>query len=106
GGDGAGGVTVMTGAGIAGGRGVLDGIKNSGVSPCMGRSAAVKGLVVMLLGGLGNVAGSMVAGVLLGVIEILSAAYIGTTQRDFFSFLILILILLCRPTGLFGTRTT
>ena len=50
--------------------------------------------------------GAMVAGLLLGMIEILSSAYIGTTERDFFSFAILILILLYRPTGLFGTRTT
>jgi branched-subunit amino acid ABC-type transport system permease component len=71
----------------------------------MGLGAAVKGLIVMLLGGLGNVPGAMVAGLMLGMIEILSAAYIGTTERDFFSFLILILILLWRPTGLFGTRT-
>ena len=55
---------------------------------------------------LGNVPGAMVAGLLLGMIEILSAAYIGTTERDFFSFAILILILIYRPTGLFGTRTT
>ena len=85
--------------------GVLDGIKNSGISPFMGLGAAVKGLIVMLLGGLGNVPGAMVAGLLLGMIEILSAAYIGTTERDFFSFAILILILLYRPTGLFGART-
>ena len=50
--------------------------------------------------------GAMVAGLLLGMIEILSSAYIGTTERDFFSFAILILILLYKPTGLFGTRTT
>lgn len=99
-------VTFMIGSGIAGVAGVLDGIKNSGVSPFMGLTAAVKGLIVMLLGGLGNVPGAMVAGLLLGMIEILSAAYIGTTSRDFFSFAILILILLYRPTGLFGTRTT
>lgn len=99
-------VTFMIGSGIAGVAGVLDGIKNSGISPFMGLSAAVKGLIVMLLGGLGNVPGAMVAGLLLGMIEILSAAYIGTTERDFFSFAILILILLYRPTGLFGTRTT
>ena len=98
-------VTFMIGSGIAGVAGVLDGIKNSGISPFMGLGAAVKGLIVMLLGGLGNVPGAMVAGLLLGMIEILSAAYIGTTERDFFSFLILILILLYRPTGLFGTRT-
>ncbi|HEV3184538.1 MAG TPA: branched-chain amino acid ABC transporter permease [Xanthobacteraceae bacterium] len=98
-------VTFMIGSGIAGIAGVLDGVKNSGISPFMGLSAAVKGLVVMLLGGLGNVIGAMVAGLMLGMIEILSAAYIGTTERDLFSFLILILILLYRPTGLFGTRT-
>lgn len=98
-------VTFAIGSAIAGIAGVLDGVKNSGVSPFMGLGAAVKGLVVMLLGGLGNVVGAMVGGLMLGMIEILSAAYIGTTERDLFSFLILILILLYRPTGLFGTRT-
>ena len=98
-------ITFIIGSGIACVAGVLDGIKNSAISPFMGLSAAVKGLIVMLLGGLGNVPGAMIAGLMLGMIEILSAAYIGTTERDFFSFLILILILLWRPTGLFGTRT-
>jgi branched-chain amino acid transport system permease protein len=98
-------ITFVIGSAVAGAAGVLDGIKNSSVSPFMGLGAAVKGLIVMLLGGLGNVPGAMVAGLMLGLIEILSAAYICTTERDFFSFLILILILLWRPTGLFGTRT-
>jgi branched-chain amino acid transport system permease protein len=98
-------ITFVIGSGVAGGAGGRDGLKNSGVAPFMGLGAAVKGLIVMLLGGLGNVPGAMVAGLMLGMIEILSAAYIGTTERDFFSFLILILILLWRPTGLFGTRT-
>ena len=98
-------ITFIIGSGIAGVAGVLDGIKNSNISPFMGLGAAVKGLIVMLLGGLGNVPGAMVAGLLLGMIEILSAAYIGTAERDLFSFLILILILLWRPTGLFGKRT-
>ncbi len=98
-------ITFIIGSAIAGVAGVLDGIKNSNISPFMGLGAAVKELIVMLLGGLGNVPGAMVAGLMLGMIEILSAAYIGTTERDFFSFLILILILLWRPTGLFGTRT-
>jgi len=98
-------ITFVIGSGIAGIAGVLDGIKNSGISPFMGLSAGVKGLIVMLLGGLGNVFGAMVAGLMLGMIEILSAAYIGTTERDLFSFMILILILIYKPTGLFGTRT-
>jgi branched-chain amino acid transport system permease protein len=98
-------ITFVIGSAIAGIAGVLDGVKNSSVSPFMGLGAAVKGLIVMLLGGLGNVPGAMIAGLMLGMIEILSSAYIGTTVRDLFSFLILILILLFRPTGLFGTRT-
>jgi branched-chain amino acid transport system permease protein len=98
-------ITFIVGSGMAGIAGVLVGLKDSSISPFMGLGVAVKGLIVMLLGGLGNVPGAMVAGLLLGMIEILSAAYIGSTERDFFSFLILILILLYRPTGLFGTRT-
>ncbi len=98
-------VTFIIASGIAGIAGVLDGIKNSAISHFMGLQVAVKGLVVMLLGGLGNVLGAMVGGLLLGMIEILSSAYIGTTERDFFTFAILILILVYRPTGLFGTRT-
>lgn len=98
-------VTFVIASGIAGIAGVLDGVKNSSISPFMGLAVAVKGLVVMLLGGLGNVLGAMVAGLLLGMVEILTAAYIGTSVRDFFTFAILILILLYRPTGLFGTRT-
>ena len=97
-------ITFIIGSAIAGIAGVLDGLKNSSISPFMGLGAAVKGLIVMLLGGLGNVPGAMVAGLILGTIEILSAAYIGTTERDLFSFLILILVLLYKPTGLFGTR--
>ena len=99
-------VTFIIASSIAGIAGVLDGVKNSNVSPFMGLEVAVKGLVVMLLGGLGNVTGAMIGGLLLGMIEILSAAYIGTTERDFVTFAILILILLYRPSGLFGTRTT
>ncbi|MDP7241725.1 MAG: branched-chain amino acid ABC transporter permease [Rhodospirillales bacterium] len=98
-------VTFILASAIAGIAGVLDGVKNSAISPFMGLQVAIKGLVVMLLGGLGNVRGAMVAGILLGMIEILTAAYLGSSMRDFFTFAILILILLYRPTGLFGTRT-
>ena len=98
-------LTFIIASGLAGVAGVLDGVKNSAISPFMGLEVAVKGLVVMLLGGLGNVLGAMVGGLILGVVEILTAAYLGTSVRDLFTFLILILILLYRPTGLFGTRT-
>jgi branched-chain amino acid transport system permease protein len=48
----------------------------------------------------------MVAGFILGLVEILSASYLGTSWRDFFTFAILISLLMFRPTGLFGTRVT
>lgn len=97
-------ITFVLASCLAGAAGVLDGIKNSAISPFMGLEVAVTALVCMLLGGLGNIAGAMVAGFILGMVEILSAAYMGTSLRDLFTFLILILILLYRPTGLFGTR--
>jgi branched-chain amino acid transport system permease protein len=97
-------VTFLVASLLAGIAGVLDGVKNSAISPHMGLEVAIKALVVMLLGGLGNVPGAMAAGIMLGVVEILTSAYIGTSVRDFFTFVILILILLYRPTGLFGTR--
>jgi branched-chain amino acid transport system permease protein len=97
-------VTFLVASLLAGIAGVLDGVKNSAISPHMGLEVAVKALVVMLLGGLGNVPGAMAAGILLGLVEILTSAYVGTSVRDFFTFLILILLLLYRPTGLFGTR--
>lgn len=89
---------------LAGAAGVLDGVKNSNISPFMGLEVAVKALVCMLLGGLGNIFGALVAGFMLGTIEILSSAYLGSGLRDFLTFVILITILLFRPTGLFGTR--
>ena len=98
-------VTFIVASALAGVAGVLDGVKNSAITPHMGLEVAVKALVVMLLGGLGNVPGAMVGGILLGMVEILTASYLGTSVRDFFTFLILILLLLYRPTGLFGTRT-
>lgn len=97
-------VVFLLASSLAGAAGVLDGVKNSNVSPFMGLEVAVKALVCMLIGGLGNIIGAMVAGLLLGTIEILSAAYIGTSLRDFMTFALLILILLYKPTGLFGTQ--
>lgn len=91
---------------LAGAAGVLDGVKTSSISPFMGLEVAVKALVCMLLGGLGNIIGAVVAGFLLGVVEVLSSAYFGSGPRDFLTFVILIGILLFKPTGLFGTQVT
>jgi branched-chain amino acid transport system permease protein len=62
----------------------------------------------MLLGGLGNVAGAMIGGLILGMAEVFSIVILPTeiNLQDIFSFGIMILILIFKPTGLFGTRIT
>ena len=64
----------------------------------------LKGLAIMLLGGLGNVTGAMLGGLIIGVVEVMSVAYLASSYRDAFAFAVMILILLVRPTGLFGAR--
>lgn len=96
--------TFLVASALAGAAGVLVGMIYSAVSPFMGVTMGLKGIVIMLMGGLGNVTGAMVGGLLLGVIEVLSIAYLASSYKDAFSFGVLIIILLLRPSGLFGLR--
>jgi branched-chain amino acid transport system permease protein len=57
----------------------------------------------MLLGGLGNINGAMLGGLILGVAEILSVGYLTSSYRDAFAFGVMILILIFKPSGLFGS---
>jgi branched-chain amino acid transport system permease protein len=66
----------------------------------------MKGFVGAVLGGLGRPAGAVVGGLLVGLAEILSAAYLSSAYKDAVPFLIILLVLFFRPTGLFGTRST
>jgi nucleoside-diphosphate-sugar epimerase len=66
----------------------------------------LKAFVAAVLGGIGSVPGAMVGGLLLGVIETLVTGYLSSTYRDAIAFVILIAILLFRPTGLFGAPQT
>jgi branched-chain amino acid transport system permease protein len=93
---------------LAGTAGVMIGIVFHAITPFIGLTFALKGLVVMLLGGLGNVAGAMIGGLILGMAEVLSIALLPTeiNLQDIFSFGIMIIILIFKPTGLFGTRVT
>ncbi len=65
-----------------------------------------KGLVVMVLGGLGSLPGAIVGGLLLGVLEFQATWFLGATYRDILAFLILFAILVFKPSGLVGARTT
>lgn len=72
------------------------------VSTDMGSMANLKSFAIVILGGLGNIPGAIFGGFLLGIVESLSAGYISTGYKDGVSFLILIVVLLIRPHGLFG----
>ena len=79
----------------------------------MGFMLGLKAFTAAVLGGIGNVAGAMIGGLLLGVIQGLGAGYIGdftggflgSHYQDIFAFMVLIIVLMFRPSGLFGERT-
>jgi len=97
-------VTFAIASALAGVSGVLTGLVYGSISPFMSGPATLKGLVVMLMGGLGNLMGAVVCGILLGILEIFSVAYLSASYRDSLTFVILILVLILRPEGLFGVR--
>jgi branched-chain amino acid transport system permease protein len=72
----------------------------------MGLLPGLKAFVAAVLGGIGSIPGAMVGGLLLGVVETFVSAYLSSTYRDAIAFVILIAILLYRPTGLFGSAPT
>lgn len=73
-------------------------------SPDVGSFPAIKSYVIVVLGGMGSMPGSIVASLLLGVLESFGAVYISYDYRDTFGLVILILVLLLRPQGLFGQK--
>ena len=98
--------TFVLGSMLAAAAGILVGLSNPKIDPLMGLMPGLKAFVAAVLGGIGSVPGAMVGGLLLGVIETLVTGYLSSTYRDAIAFVILVVILLYRPTGLFGASTT
>jgi len=96
-------VTFGVASALGGVAGVLVGLNFNAISPFMGIEMGIKGMAVMLIGGLGSIYGAMVGGLLLGIVEVLSVAYLESSLRDAFAFGLMILILIARPSGLFRT---
>lgn len=96
-------LTFALASALGGLAGVLVGLNFNAISPYMGVEMGIKGMAVMLIGGLGSIYGAMAGGLILGIAEVLSVAYLSSSWRDAFAFGLMILILLVRPRGLFST---
>jgi branched-chain amino acid transport system permease protein len=95
-------VTFAVGAALAGAAGVLYAIAYPQVYFAMGIIPGLKAFVAAVLGGIGSIPGAFIGALIMGQAEVLSASYISTPMRDAVAFTILILVLLVRPTGIFG----
>lgn len=87
---------------LAGVAGVLIGIVFNSVHFMMGEPLLLRAFVVIILGGLGSIPGALIAGLLIGIVQTLTVAYLSAGLADALVFSLLILVLLYRPTGLFG----
>ena len=97
-------VTFAIGSGLAAIAGVLLCSAYPTLMPTTGSMPGIKAFTAAVLGGIGSIPGAMLGGVLLGVIEIFSKAYISTQLSDAVVFAVLIVVLLIKPTGLLGKK--
>lgn len=94
----------LIGPALGGAAGLMVGLYYGQFRYDMGLTYGLKAFTAAILGGIGNIPGAMVGGLLLGVIEALGAAYLSIAWKDAIAFCVLILILIARPTGLLGER--
>jgi branched-chain amino acid transport system permease protein len=90
------------GAGLAGAAGTLWVVSGQVFNPYMGSVPAVKAFAIVIIGGLGSIPGAIIGGLLLGIAENFTVFTIGGAWKDAVAFLILIVVLIIKPTGLFG----
>jgi branched-chain amino acid transport system permease protein len=94
-------VSFLSGA-LGGAAGVLIGLNFNAIQPYMGEYMMLRGFAVIILGGLGDLRGALIAGLLLGLIEVFAAGYLSSTLKDVIGFALLVATLWFRPIGLFG----
>jgi branched-chain amino acid transport system permease protein len=94
--------TFAIGSALAAAGGILFGLDQITINPLMGVLTGLKAFVAAVLGGIGNIPGAVVGGLLIGLAEQLTAGYLSPDYRDAITFLILILMLLIKPEGLLG----
>lgn len=94
--------TFAIGSALAAAAGVLMGVYFNTIDPLMGIIPGLKAFVAAVLGGIGIIPGAMVGGLMLGLVESIVSGLGASTWRDAVAFLILILVLIIKPSGLFG----
>ena len=98
-------LTLVISSALGGLAGILFGAALGDISPYIGRDyVEVRGLAVIVLGGMGSITGAVFGGYLLGMVEVLAAVTLGSGVRGGVAFAALFLVLVLRPQGLFGTR--
>jgi branched-chain amino acid transport system permease protein len=96
--------TFGLGSALAAAAGILFAVNYPSIDPLMGILPGLKAFVAAVLGGIGNLPGAALGGIIIGVTETLVAGYVSSTYRDAIAFGILILILLIKPSGLLGNK--
>ncbi|HEX8989921.1 MAG TPA: branched-chain amino acid ABC transporter permease [Rhodocyclaceae bacterium] len=95
-------LTSFVAAALGGVAGVLIGLDFNAITPFMGQPILHKGIAVIILGGMGDIRGALIGGLFLGFAEVFAKGYISSQMGDAVAFGLLFLILLVRPSGLFG----
>lgn len=95
--------TFAIGSALAAAGGILFGLDQVLINPMMGMLTGLKAFVAAVLGGIGNIPGAVLGGLLIGLAEQLTAGYLSPDYRDAITFVVLIVILLIKPEGLLGT---
>jgi branched-chain amino acid transport system permease protein len=99
--------TFFVSSALGGAAGILYGLYFNNITPDMGRAIELKGLAVIILGGMGSIPGAILGGLAFGLSEVLTVAITGTSNlRDVVAFAVLFAILLIRPSGLLGRKKT
>jgi branched-chain amino acid transport system permease protein len=96
--------TFIIGSSLAAAAGILFGLNYPKIDPLIGILYGLKAFVAAVLGGIGNIPGAALGGMIIGLLETFVVGYVSPTYRDAIAFGILILILLFRPTGLLGKK--
>ena len=95
-------ITFLIGGALAGAAGVMWGMIQSSINPYTGFGVGLKAFTAAVVGGIGNIGGAMLGGLLIGVAETFTAGYLTSTFQDLVVFSVLVAFMLLRPTGLRG----